>query len=111
MPRLDTLKDLMVTGDLSMGEARNLTKTVFDGETTLNQAILPYNITMPAFDDLADHIQQFLIKAMLEAKVVNFLDAKDNDNDPDNGSIYGLVREDADLGSSDPQDIEGYEGN
>lgn len=83
MPKIETLKDLMIASDLSMGEVRNLTKLVFDGESTLTQDVLPYNITMPKFEDMADHIQQFLIKAMLEAKIVNLFDQFTPEEDAD----------------------------
>lgn len=84
-----TLKELMQAGDLTIGEVRRLASLVFDGITILDQNVVPYKVTMPLFETFAGHIQQFIIKAILDAGIVNILDAVD----PDEGSIYGIVRE------------------
>ncbi len=109
-----TLKELMQAGDFTMGEARRLTSLVFDGMTVLDQNIVPYEVTMPLFDTLADHVQQFLVKAMLDAGTVNILDAVDPnhsnadyislDGDPEEGSMYGIVRGDLDPFVSEKED-------
>lgn len=78
-----TLKELMQAGDLTMGEARRITINLFNNE--ILQDVIPYTVTSPKLEDLPDHVQQFVIKAILESKIVNFLET-----DPalmgDNGS-------------------------
>jgi len=75
MPGPQTLKELMQAGDLTMGEARRLASLVFDGMTVVDQNVVPYKVTMPLFETLAAHVQQFIVKAMLDATTVNLLDA------------------------------------
>ena len=70
----ETLKDLLAGGHIVLGEVRNIAKSIFDGQMT---AAGPegYIITAARFDDLPDSCQQFIIKAVLEFKVTNVLDA------------------------------------
>ncbi len=69
----ETLKDLLAGGHITLGEVRNIAKSLFDGETT---AAGPegYIITAVALDKLPDHVQQFIVKAILEFRVTNVLD-------------------------------------
>ncbi len=109
-----TLKELMQAGDLTVGEVRRLASLVFDGITILDQNVVPYKITMPLFETFAGHIQQFIIKAVLDAGTVNILDAVDPnhsnadsvlaDGDPEEGSMYGIVRGDLDPFVSEKED-------
>ncbi len=68
-----TLKELMQAGDLTMGEARRITKALIFN-WVVPQDVIPYEVTLPEFDSLPDHVQQFLIKAVLESSIKNVLD-------------------------------------
>lgn len=83
MSKPETLKELMIAGDLTMGEARRLTRKVFNGNEVLVQDLIPYTITVPNLDDLPDHVTSFVIKAMLEASIVNVMDRTDADDAAD----------------------------
>lgn len=88
MAKPETLKDLMIAGDLTMGEARRLTRKVFNDVNVLEQDLIPYQVTLPVFDSLPDHVQQFLIKAVLEASIVNVMENQIEvlgDDNPDEG--------------------------
>ncbi len=75
----ETLKDLLAGGHITLGEVRNIAKSLFDGETT---AAGPegYIITAVALDKLPDHVQQFIVKGILEFQVTNVLDVVKEDN-------------------------------
>jgi hypothetical protein len=89
MSKPSTLKDLLVGQHISLREVEDIARTVFDGETT---AAGPegYVITACRYDDLPDHIQQFVRKAFLSFTVENVLDVDHSnadsvlaDEDPD----------------------------
>ena len=68
------LKDLLRDGHISLGEVRNIAKSIFDGKTT---AAGPegYIITASKLEDLPEHVVGFIIKGILEFGVENVLDA------------------------------------
>ena len=76
MSNPETLGDLVRSGHATLGEVRNIAKDIFDGETS-GAGPEGYVVTFPVFDDLPDHVQQFVIKAFQFSKVENVLDRKD----------------------------------
>lgn len=74
------IKDLLASGHITIGDAKNIARSIFDGNNTANGTgqggLEGYVITACKFDDLADHIQGFIVKAILEFQVQNFLDVK-----------------------------------
>jgi hypothetical protein len=73
MRKPTTLKELLAGGHITMGDVRKLAKIIFDGKTT---AAGPegYVVTAVAFDSLGGHVQQFILKAILDFKAENVLD-------------------------------------
>lgn len=69
-----TLKELMESGNLTRGEVRKLARLVFDGKTKLSQSHVPYGVTLPVFDDLPEHVQGFIVKAILNSKLSTLWD-------------------------------------
>lgn len=109
MTRPSTLKELMQAGDLTMGEARRITVNIFDSKVIVPQNVIPYSVTMPAFNDLPDHVQQFVIKAMLESAIVNLLDADPapmGDNGSDGVADPDHSNADSVLADADPEEAE-----
>lgn len=76
MNKPETLKDLMVGQYIGRNEIESIARTFFDGKTT---AAGPegYVITAVSYDDLPAHVQGFILKAILEFKIENVLDAND----------------------------------
>ena len=75
------IKDLLVGGHITTGDVRNIARSMFDGKNTADGTgqggLEGYVITACDFDKLAPHIQGFLVKAVLEFSVQNFLDVKE----------------------------------
>lgn len=87
MSKPETLRDLLAGGHINLTEVRVIARSIFDGETT---AAGPdgYIIKAVAYDDLPDHVQGFINKAILAFSVENVLDAgsddeEDSDDDGD----------------------------
>lgn len=74
-----TLQHLLVSGGCSLGEIRNIAKDLFSGDTGAGPE--GYVVTLPVFDELPDHIQQFVIKAIAMSKVENVLDAAEAEDE------------------------------
>lgn len=74
------IKDLLAGGHITIGDVKNIARSIFDGDNTAEGTgqggLEGYTITACVFDDLAPHIQGFIVKAILEFKVENFLDVK-----------------------------------
>ncbi len=86
MPKIETLKDLMITGDVTRGDVCRIARRLFDGITYVDENSLladAYNVRIPAFDDLPDREQNYLVKVLLECSVVNKLDRKIEDASAD----------------------------
>ncbi len=88
------IKDLLAGGHITIGDVRNVARSIFDGENTADGTgqggLEGYVITACMFDELPDHVQGFLVKAILEFKVQNFLDVKSEADNPasENGKVY-----------------------
>ena len=84
----NNLKDLLRDGHITLGEVRNIAKSIFDGVTT---AAGPegYIITASKLEDLPEHVVGFIIKGILEFGVENVLDA----NSPYNADTADEVME------------------
>ena len=76
MSNPETLADLVRGGHASLGEVREIAKDIFDGKTS-GAGPEGYVVTFPVFDDLPDHIQQFVIKAFQFSRVENVIDFHD----------------------------------
>lgn len=102
MDKPNTLRDLLAAGHISLTDVRNIARMVFNGETTAagpaEGGIEGYVLTACKFDDLPEHVQGFVIKAILAFGVENVLDAE-NDSEPH------YMRRDAD--DLDPVDTNG----
>lgn len=74
------IKDLLSSGHITIGDTKNIARSIFDGHNTAEGTgqggLEGYVITACKFDELAEHIQGFIIKAILEFQVQNFLDVK-----------------------------------
>ena len=84
MTKIETLKDLMITGDVTRSDVCRIARRLFDGISYVDENSLladAYNVRIPAFDDLPDREQSYLIKVLLECSVVNRLEAGDEVGD------------------------------
>lgn len=73
MAKPNTLKDLLTEGHITLGDVKKIARDIFDGETT-GAGPEGYLLTAAKFDDLPNHVQGFIVKAILEFKVENVLD-------------------------------------
>lgn len=73
MGKPTTLKDLLAGSHITKSEVRKIARDIFNGETT-GAGPEGYVITAVNFDDLPEHVQGFVLKAILEFKVENVLD-------------------------------------
>lgn len=83
MDKPNTLRDLLAAGHISLTDVRNVAREIFDGKTTaigpLQGGISGYVLTASQFNDLPEHVQGFVIKAILAFGVENVLDAEKPD--------------------------------
>jgi len=77
MAKFKTLKDMMIAGQLTTGEVRRMATCLFNDMMPLAGAPEGYTAKAPNFDALPDSCKQFIIKALLEGKVTNILDAQE----------------------------------
>lgn len=81
------IKDLMMSGNASAQDIQRIAEGIFDGETTAagpaQGGLECYVITACKFTDLPLHVQGFIVKAILEFKVENVLDAAEDHDDGD----------------------------
>lgn len=82
MSKPETVKDLFIGQHISLSDVEDLARAVFDGKTT---AAGPegYVVTAALYDDLPDHIRDFVRKAFMFFSVENVLDADEADDEPD----------------------------
>lgn len=80
MSKPETLQDLIAGGHASLGDARTIAKDIFNDR---NSGAGPegYVVIFPNFDDLPDHIQQFIVKAFALSRVENVLDAAEEETE------------------------------
>jgi len=80
------IKDLLAGGHITSGDVKNIARSMFDGKNTADGTgqggLEGYIITACTFDELPDHVQGFIVKAILEFKVQNFLDVKEEADNP-----------------------------
>ena len=74
------IKDLLIGNHITVGDVRNIARSMFDGKNTADGTgqggLEGYVIKACSFDDLPVHVQGFIVKAILEFQVENFLDVK-----------------------------------
>jgi hypothetical protein len=95
MNKPNTLKDLLIGSHISLQEVDTIARSIFDGETT---AAGPegYVITAVNYDDLPEHVQGFVRKAVLEFRVENVLDVAEDDGSFDEAAHYAAFGSDGD---------------
>lgn len=80
MDKPNILRDLLAAGHISLTDVRNVAREIFDGKTTAagpgQGGLEGYVLTASQFDDLPEHVQGFVIKAVLAFGVENVLDAE-----------------------------------
>ena len=89
-----TLKDLLIGGHINRGEIEAIARALFTNATTM-AGPEGYLVTGVNFDDLPPHVQGFIVKAILEFKVKNVLDANEPE-DRDEADVAAF--EEADTG-------------
>jgi len=96
MNKPKTLHDLLIGQHISLREIDDIARTVFDGKTT---AAGPegYVITACVYDDLPDHIRQFVRKAFLSFTIENVLDASEPFTIDDNGEAECVPQADDEI--------------
>ena len=78
MSKPSTLMDLFKEGHVGMNEVNALARALFTNATTM-AGPEGYLVTGVNFDDLPDHVQGFIRKAILRFTVENVLDAKETE--------------------------------
>jgi hypothetical protein len=73
MSKPETLLDLMKAGGCTMSEVRELANQMFNSSQEMK--LDGYYVTLPNYDTLAPHIQDFINKAVLRSTIENVLDA------------------------------------
>ena len=94
MSKPKTLMDLLIGQHINLSEINTIARALFTDETTM-AGPEGYLVTGVNFDDLPDHVQGFIRKAILRFTVENVLDA--NETDDDDPSCPGF------LGSADTE--------
>ena len=81
MSKPQTLHDLHLDGQFSLQDAEKIARTIFDGTNELLESESPagYIVTACAYDDLPQHIRDFVRKAILSFTIENVFDAADYD--------------------------------
>ena len=74
MSKPNTLLDLLRDGHVGLNEINTIARTLFTNATTM-AGPEGYLVTGVNFDDLPDHVQGFIRKAILQFTVENVLDA------------------------------------
>ena len=92
MNKPKTLHDLLIGQHIGLNEINAIARAMFNDATTMAGPD-GYLVTGVNFDDLPDHVQGFIRKAILQFTVKNVLDASDTAGDDrifdeDNGAAY-----------------------
>jgi hypothetical protein len=64
------LKDVVIQGTLSKFEVETIAQSVFGkklGKAHTKELSMPYEVTLPKWEDLPEHVRGFVLKAFLEA--------------------------------------------
>jgi hypothetical protein len=78
MSKPKTIHDLLIGQHISLRDVEDIARNVFDGKTT-SAGPEGYVITACSYDDLPNHIRDFVRKAFFFFAVENVLDANDGD--------------------------------
>jgi hypothetical protein len=65
-----TLKDAVIDGIISKFEVESLARSVFGRKlpkSYTKDLSMPYEVTLPEWDDLPEHVRGFVLKAFLES--------------------------------------------
>jgi hypothetical protein len=73
MSKIEKLIDLVPSN--GMGDARMIARKIFNDDTTVD--IEGYRVYLPAFETLSANCRDFIVKALLQCRVVNTLDLGD----------------------------------
>lgn len=82
MSKPSTMLDLLRDGHVGLNDVRTVAREIFDGKTT-GAGPEGYVITACSYDDLPEHVQGFVNKAILAFTVENVLDAGEPGGDED----------------------------
>ena len=75
MSKIETVKDMVREGLVTYGQVRAAAKEIFDGKKHItSDGFEGYHVHVPAFDDLPQTTQDFIIKGMYFAKAQNILE-------------------------------------
>jgi hypothetical protein len=81
------IMDLLAAGHITKGDVRKIAAALFSQDTVATAAFPePYTVKLPDFNSLPEHVQGFVVKAILHAEVAPVLTDKritDADNWPD----------------------------
>lgn len=78
MAKIKTVHDMVLEKMVTWGELKEVAENLFDGDLYLVTDDLKgfegYNVTIPKFSELPDHIQQFIIKSLIFGEAKHILD-------------------------------------
>ena len=104
MSKPTKLQDLLINGHTSRGDVERIARRLFVDTNELIGVIDGYVINLPNFDDLPEHVQGFIVKAILFSTVENVLDHEAEDA----GSHYALAQPIEDHYNDDDEDPPGH---
>ena len=93
MTKPNTLLDLLGEGHIGLNEVTTIARALFNDATTM-AGPEGYLVTGVNYDDLPDHVQGFIRKAILQFTVENVLDA-DEPWDRDEADEASFAEDDA----------------
>ena len=86
MSKPETLHDLLIGQHINLSEVNTIARALFTDEITM-AGPEGYLVTGVNFDDLPEHVQGFVRKAILRFSVENVLDAKEPDDAYENTDL------------------------
>ena len=82
MSKPNTMLDLLTEGHIGRTDIEAIARALFTDATTV-AGPEGYLVTGVNYDDLPDHVQDFIRKAILQFTVENVLDAGEPEDDPE----------------------------
>ena len=103
MPKIETLKDLMIAGEITRGDMARIARRLFNGTSCIDDNSIitdAYEIRLPRFEDLPDREQSYLIKVLLECPIANRLDREIGQLGPENTELDSELLDTSDADST-----------
>lgn len=73
MAKIEKLRDLVAANVVSLHDVKRMARAWFQDsrsyEVMEDNIRAPYSVILPHFDDLPEHVQGFIVKAILESAV------------------------------------------